>query len=104
MFFIRNITLTAADTNYRLYTLLNAADSRIPARCAEIQIQAATANTAKVLIGDGGLSGSVFGKELNAESSTTIGAGSNSNTVPLKNLWARSASAGQVLNIIVRVA
>lgn len=104
MFFIRRLTLTNANTNYQLYSLFTALDGRVPARCAELQVQAGSGNTAVVLVGDGSLSGSVYGKELDTLDSMTIGAGSHANTVALKNVWLRSASAGQTVNVILRVA
>ena len=103
MFYIRKVTLTNANTNYKLYTLMNDLDPRCPARCAEVQIQANSANAGTVLVGDGSLSATNYGKELDSLDGTTVGGGSDKNGIALKNIYLRSATAGQVCNIIVRV-
>lgn len=94
------ITLTNADTNYNIRTLVVAiigAGTRI--RGTEISLQAPSTNVADVLVGDSSLSGTRYGKSL------SIGAGYTyrfDKALSLGNLYVRSASAGQKLNVEVQ--
>jgi len=99
------VTLTSANTNYNLLALVNAilTPTLSPGACRELSLQNTNGNTASVLVGDAELSSTRIGYELTAGSST-VGMSrtyrcSGSNSVSIADIYVRSASAGQKLNV-----
>lgn len=110
------VTLTNADTNYNLMSLVQgvldaetgiATGGVCPGACRELFIQSANGNTAPVLIGDGKLSATRVGYELK-NGSSAVGDSrlyrSTINNVDLASLFARSGTSGQKLNIEIVLA
>lgn len=95
------VTLTLANTNYNILSLVQAIEDTCPAACRELQIQAATANADVVLIGDAELSATRFGYELARLDSAKYR--SDHSNVILGGKYARSATAGQKLNVEIEV-
>lgn len=90
------VTLTDADTNYKLLTLVRAIDSTFVDSPAELSIQSDETNAADVLVGGPSLAADRFGYRLNQ------GEGRTYQRKSLGNTYARSASASQLLNIEVK--
>jgi len=86
------VTLTAANTNYSLRTLVRAIDSTIDDTAKQIDIVADVGNASPVLIGDASLSGTRYGNSLTAGDSVTI---KGRGFVHLSNLNARSTGTTQ---------
>ena len=108
------VTLTNANTNYNLQTLVQAVlDAEggtatggvVPGMVRQVVVQShpgiggSGANTADVLLGDGLLSTTRMGVVLPVGSNWADR--SNTNNVAWGDLYARSATAGQKLNIFV---
>lgn len=100
------VTLTSADTNYEILALVNAILGTVaeaPGGARDFVIQAhpgidgAGTNTSDVLIGDGELSATRFGTVLIPGASETFV--STLENVQVGGVYARSAGAGQKLNI-----
>lgn len=106
------VTLTSANTNYHLYDLVATAlagASATPAGAGrEINIQShpgidgVGGNTNDILIGDGNLSTTYLGYVLQPGGSRTYR--SDLGNVLFQGIYARSAGAGQKLNIEVETA
>lgn len=110
------VTLTTADTNYHLLTLVNTAlaaqspgDSSIqaPGTARELNLQNPVGNSNSILVGDANLSSTNMGVELIVGSggppSTAPGASrtyrSNISNVDVGSLYVRSAGSSQKLNV-----
>lgn len=103
------VTLTDANTNYHLLTLINAvveaeakyAGANCPATCRELNIQGDAANNATnpVLVGDALIDGTRYGFSLLQVSSRTYR--SDINNVNISDLYVRSASAAQKIHVEV---
>ena len=103
------ITLTSANTNYEILTLVNAvlalatAPSEAPGACRVVNIQAhpgidgSGGNTNDVLIGDAELATTRIGYVLNPGGSRAYE--STSQNALVGGIYARSAGAGQKLNV-----
>jgi hypothetical protein len=101
------VTLTAANTNYNLQTLVNAAlagaAAVAPGACREFNLQAhpgidgSGGNTNDILIGDADLSTTYLGYILQPGASRTYRSdfGNAQNSV----IYVRSAGTGQKLNV-----
>lgn len=88
------VTLTLADTNYHLIDLVRAIDADFKDVATKVSLQTDDENSGTILIGDVNLSATRFGAELNVTDSMAVG-----NSV--RGVYARSASAGQKVNIAV---
>lgn len=88
------VTLTNANQNYNLLTLVRAVDSTFVDQ-GRMTIQADPGNTDAVLLGDSSLSTTRYGMSLSGGEPVFYEKGS------LLNRYARSATAGQKLNIEV---
>jgi hypothetical protein len=95
------VTLTDAATNYRLVTLVRAIDSAYTDNAKHLSIQAEPANTDSVLLGDSSLSTTRYGSKLGNGEGKVYGDGVV-RSQSLGQTYARSASAGQKLNIEVK--
>jgi hypothetical protein len=94
------VTLTDADTNYSLKTLVEAILATYQDGANMIIVQAAGSNTSDVLIGDTNLAAAArIGLELSPYDSFPIGP---SGRASLVDFYARSAGAAQKLNILVQ--
>jgi len=94
------VTLTLANTNYNLYTLIAAIMPTFYDQGRQVMIQSDTANSDAVLIGDSNLSATVYGINL-AAALASVNLGSAPLMVRLHDYYARSATAGQILEITV---
>jgi hypothetical protein len=88
------VTLTDANTNYNLLTLVRAIDSTFVDQ-GNISIQTDPANLGAVLMGDSNLSATRYGAKLSGGSSMFY------EKKALRGRYARSATAAQKLNIEV---
>lgn len=101
------LTLTDADTNYNLYTLAAAIDSTLRTNHTQISLQPDPANTALVRVGDQSLSGTRYGLSLGTVTSPAaaipviLRSGSGAADQALNGLYARSASAGQKIAVLL---
>jgi hypothetical protein len=86
------VTLTSANTNYNLLTLVRAIDDEFVDH-GDVSIQAAETNGGTVLTGDSALSTTRYGAELAAGMSSFYDRGH------LHGLYARSSTAAQKLNL-----
>lgn len=108
------VTLTLANTNYNLLELINAilaaetgtdANVQSPGSARNVQIQSypgidgVGTNTADILLGDAKLSTTRMGSVINPGG--FLSDRSPINNVDLGEIYARSATAGQKLNITV---
>lgn len=97
------VTLTNANQNYDLATLVLAVSSIARIHGEGISIQAAPANTADVLIGDASMTGSVFNARLAPSDVLNLDNGAGANRAHLNAYQARGEAAGLKLNINVDV-
>jgi hypothetical protein len=88
------VTLTLADTNYHLIDLVRDIDSSFLDVANKVSLQTDDENSGTILIGDVNLSATRFGAELNVTDSMAVGHS-------VRGVYARSASAGQKLNIAI---
>ena len=93
------VTLTNADEKYRLLDLLQAVDPSITDAVFDLGIQAASTNSASVLVGDGLVSATRFAYSLSSGDARSYSRPAR--TFPLGSLYVRSSSAGQKLNVEV---
>lgn len=93
------VTITLANQNYNLLTLLQAIEANCPPTARELVIQSHSDNASTVLVGDGSLSGTRCGYELALGQSRTYR--SSIQHVLLGSIFVRSAGAGQKLNVEV---
>lgn len=94
------VTLTSANTNYNLLTLIQALTGYSGANgmVAWLHLQATAGNAGAILIGDASMTGSVFGFSLAAAANHIYGPFVMS-ALSLANIWVRSASAGVTLSV-----
>jgi hypothetical protein len=92
------LTLTNANQNYKLSTLIAAVDATTRKNFREIRLQAQKGNADSILIGDGALSAIDFGEELIAGDSTNHAAQDGLSCVSTEDFFMRSATAGQKVN------
>lgn len=90
------VTLTDADTNYKLLTLVREIDANFVDSPAELSIQSDETNADDILVGGSALAADRFGYRLNQ------GEGRTYQRKSLGNTLARSATAAQKLNIEVK--
>lgn len=92
------LTLTLADTNYNLRTLVSAVDADALASVCELQIQSDPGNGAAViLVGDSGLSATRYGKDLRANDSALYR--SSKNSIYTGDYYLRCNLAGKKINV-----
>jgi hypothetical protein len=107
---VYTLTLTSADTNYKLSTLIAAVNPDERTRFSEIQLRAVDgidgvgSNTNDVLVGDAYLSTSRYYRPLSAGDSTYLSDGSGRNGETTTVWYLRSAGAGQKVCFLGRVA
>lgn len=95
------LTLTSADTNYNLLTLIRAIDEDFVDNARHLSIQADPSNGSAVLIGDTELSATRYGISLGNGEGKVYGDG----VTPVQGLrttLARSTGAAQKINVEVR--
>jgi hypothetical protein len=90
------VTLTDADTNYDLLTLVRGVDSGFKDVARQITIQADASNSVAVLIGDANLSATRYGARLDVTDALAL-----TELAYLKGLNARASASGQKLNILI---
>lgn len=90
------VTLTSADTNYNLETLVAAIATTSPLRSLELILFAPSSNTSAVLIGDGSLASNRYAVSLDPLQAYTF---RSTKPMRLKRFLARSAGASQKLNV-----
>lgn len=73
------LTLTTADTVYKLDTLLKTANAAERGMFGRIKITSDTGNATAVVIGGSNLSTTAYGESLLAKESTTLSSGSGTN-------------------------
>lgn len=100
---MQTVTLTNANQNYDLATLLLAVNANERIHAASIVLQAEFANTGDVLIGDATMTATSFGMRLQPGDAWNLDSGGGANRVHLNEFQARSAAAGQKVNIGVFV-
>lgn len=93
------VTLTLANTNYNLLTLLQAIETNCPSTARELLIQSHSDNASTVLVGDAALSGIRCGYELALGQSRTYR--SSIQHVLLGSIYVRSSGTSQKLNVEV---
>lgn len=95
------VTLTTADTNYNLLTLLQAVDPTCPPTARELIVQSSRANAggSYINVGDGSMGASRCGYELAVRESRTYR--SNKQDVFLGAMYVRPSANGLVLNVEV---
>jgi hypothetical protein len=99
------VTLTSADTNYEIYTLVEAIvtvatnPSDAPGACREFNIQSDPGNDGSnpILVGDSELSATRYGYSLSAGDSRVYR--SDINNVQVAGKYVRSHASGQKLNV-----
>lgn len=87
------VTLTSSNTNYHLLDLVRAIDASFR-DVGKVSLQSDDANSAVILVGDSNLSATRFGSKLNVTDAMPAG-------YSVAGVYARSASAGQKLNISI---
>lgn len=92
------VTLTSANTNYRLSTLLTAIDATLPQSFYEIQLQSDPANANRVFVGDVNLSGSRMGISLSAGNARSYNSFTDGKVDPAM-IYLRSDGAGIKVNV-----
>lgn len=106
---VYTLTLTSANTNYALYTLIAAVNSTERTGFAEIIIRAVDgidgvgANTSDVLIGDSNLATTRYFDSLSAGESIALSDGGGGNTESTTTWYVRSAGSGQKICFLGRV-
>lgn len=100
--FMRSVTLTNADTNYNLLTLLRAIDADMPMRAQMVQLQYdPTAGAGVLRIGNPSvLSATDFGVELVGTQAFSIGS-LDSNLILLGDIEMRSTVAAKKVHVVV---
>lgn len=107
---VYTLTLTSANTNYRLSTLIAAVEPNERTTFSEIMIRAVDgidgvgANTNDVLIGDSNLATTRYYRPLAAGDSTYLSSGGGINGETTTHWYVRSAGAGQKICFLGRVA
>jgi hypothetical protein len=107
---VYTLTLTAANTNYSLASLIAAIESAERTTFRQIIILAVDGidgsggNTKDILLGDGNLSTSRYFVSLAAGESIDLSSGSAVNGETTTNWYVRSAAAGQKVNFLGRTA
>lgn len=96
---MQTVTLTNANQNYDLATLLVAVNAAERIHASTITLQADSANTGDILIGDASMTASSFGVRLTPGETMLLDSGGAANRVHLNEYQARSAAAGQKVNI-----
>ena len=102
------LTLTSANTNYNIATLIAAINSAERKNFAQVVIvgypgiDGVGANTSDVLVGDASLATTRFFLALGANDQYTFYSGDGSNGVCTPSLFVRSAGAGQKINVLLR--
>jgi len=103
------LTLTDANTNYNLWSLAVAIEPTLRTNFTQINLQPDPANSALVRIGDEALSGTRYGLSLGTVTSPAadipivLRSGSGAADVSLNTLYARSASAGQKVSVLLEL-
>ena len=88
------VTLTNADTNYDLATLLLAVSANERIHGSQIALQALAANGNDILIGGADMTGTSYGIRLKPGEAVTFSSGSDGATQHLNALQARGVAAG----------
>ena len=94
MYFARMVTLTSANTNYTLRTLLSGV-THLPLTVASVTLQVPETNTNDVARGDSSMSSMTTGKTLHPGDSETIEPAEG--VLDLGRMTVRSDGAGQKL-------
>jgi hypothetical protein len=89
------LTLTNANQNYKLSTLIAAVDATTRKNFREVRISTDLANADTVKIGDGALTAADFSEELAPGDSTNHGSNDGLSAVSTEDFFMRSATAGQ---------
>jgi hypothetical protein len=98
---MQTVTLTSANTNYRLYDLMQAIDSGSPLSVNFLQLQANPGGSgAKYYIGNSNVSATDNGVELTAGQSQTFQDQSGNNLISTASIYLRSDTASQTFNVI----
>ena len=107
---VYTLTLTLANTNYRLSTLISDIDPKERQAFSEIRIAASDgidgvgSNTADVLVGDSNLSTTRFFLSLQPGEEHAERGGDGGGAVSTNSIYLRSASAGQKINFYGRLS
>lgn len=96
------LTLTTADTTYKVQTLINAINTAERGLFGNISLQASPANATQVLIGGADLDGTKYGIRLNPGDYVTMSTGSGFNDQSTLGLYARGVTTAALkLNVTV---
>jgi hypothetical protein len=98
------VTLTNADTNYNLYSLISAIKSTAARNCAQLELLAPLANTNNVAVGPGSMAALTDGDQMIAGDSRNFSGGGGANPVSVTEIFVRSDGAGQKLAVRVRTS
>lgn len=93
------LTLTSANTNYRLATLIAAINAAETTNVSSITISSDDANAGVVLVGDAELASTRYGARLLTGESMSFDTGSGINDQSTANKYLRSATAAQVIHV-----
>jgi hypothetical protein len=92
---MHSVTLTLANTNYNLYTLMAVAEPNPPALVQRLQIQADPAGqAAEFRIGGAALSDTNYGVLIYATQAVIINDGGGQNTISTRGVYVRCNTAG----------
>lgn len=93
------LTLTSANTNYRIATLIESINSTEATNVSSLTILADSANAADILVGDAALATTRYGVKLAPGESVSFDSGSGTNNEATSNKYVRSSSALQVVHV-----
>lgn len=97
MYIGAQLTLTTANTNYRLKDLIDAIETMPQGNASEVIVQA-DSGTGTVLVGDSEMSATRYGYLLNPGDSRTYRL---SNRIQTGDIYLRSPTAGKKVNVEV---
>jgi len=97
--FYRIITLTNANQNYSLYSLMVLVDANVARNFMQLQISAPDSNTNNIALGANTMAGITDGDQLFPTSSRNLESSNGKNEISVTNKFVRSDAAGQKLFI-----
>lgn len=98
-YFGTTVTLAANNTNYSIYSLVQAANNKVPNKCCELQVQSTSNNT---WVGDNSMNATLFGSAVAANA--TVVFRTQLNTLSLKEIFLRMDAATRTARITVITA
>ena len=100
---MKAVTLTLANTNYNLYSLMQGIETNAPERCHKLQLQAdpSATSSSQTRIGNADLSDTNYGVLLFA--TQAFGIESQTNSVVCSEFWLRCNLAGKTVSITSHV-